>query len=126
MKPILVDNVAITDLLLRETQVPKLVLQYHLAINRSFNLLFVILVLSPFFPVEECSNQLRLCLLDELLIGCLGGKVLRRLHVIIPALVLGGRHFEFLIDMHQSFTTLFLISVITVTIRLMSAVVTLM
>ena len=90
MKPILIDNVAITDLLLRETEVPKLVLQYHLAINRSFNLLFVVLVLSPFFPVEECPYQLRLCLLDELLIGCLRCKVLRRLHVIIPALVLGG------------------------------------
>ena len=122
MKPILVDNVAITDLLLRETEVPKLVLQYHLAINWSFNLLFVVLVLSPFFPVEECPNQLRLCLLDELLIGCLGCKVLRRLHVIIPALVLGGRHFELLIDLHQSLAAL---SVITVTIRLMSAVVTL-
>jgi len=88
MKPILIDYVAITNLFLRETEVSKLVLQYHLAINWSFNLLFVVLVLSPFFPVEECPNQLRLCLLDELLIGRLGCKVLWRLHVIIPALVL--------------------------------------
>lgn len=126
MKSFLVDDVAITDLLLREAEVPHLVLQYHLAINWRFDLLFGVLVLSAFFPVEECPNQLRLRLLDELLIGCLGSKVLRRLHVIIPALVLGGRHFELLVDLDQALSALFLLWVITVTIGLVSAAVTLM
>lgn len=126
MKPFLVDDVAITDLLLREAEVPHLVLQYHLAINWRFDLLFGVLVLPAFFPVEECPNQLRLRLLDELLIGCLGSKVLRRLHVIIPALVLGGRHFELLVDLDQALSALFLLWVITVTIGLVSAAVTLM
>lgn len=126
MKPFLVDDVAITDLLLREAEVPHLVLQYHLAINWRFDLLFGVLVLPAFFPVEECPNQLRLRLLDELLIRCLGSKVLRRLHVIIPALVLGGRHFELLVDLDQALSALFLLWVITVTIGLVSAAVTLM
>ena len=126
MKSFLVYNVAITDLLLGEAEVPHLILQYHLAVNWRFNLLFGVLVLPAFFPVEERPNQLRLRLLDEFLIGCLGCKVLGGLHVIIPALVLGGRHFELLVDLYQALRALFLLWVITVTIGLVGAAVTLM